>query len=549
MKKDKSLAVVNRLRGVYEKLGVDYEMMRLILETKLTMDKRREPTINMNNKNSDEKDNNFGKALILYGVMGALMSMTIIIKYNIMLQMAVYFGFFMFVIGSSFIADFAYVLLDVRDKNLLGITGVSSKTINAAKITNILIYMTKLSLAYGGVGILVSLRYGILFTIVFILEIILINLFMILITAFIYYLVLKFFNGEKLKDIINGVQIFLTVGIMIMYQIVGRLFDILDVGSRFAITSWWQGFIAPLWFAAPLEIIESRVIDRTLIIFTGLAILAPILSIIIYFKISKKFEDYIQKLNDNTYKGKDRISFSFRIGNLVCRSNTEKSFFNFTVNIIKSERNFKLKTYPNIAMSLVFPFIFLFNFIRSYESFADWKNHMANSNEFFTLYICIFMLTPVILMVKYSDQFKASWIYKAVPIDDMASIFKGTYKGVFYKMILPVYTILALVYLWVFGLRIIPQIIAILFVIIILNLITVKLMDKHLPFSVSFKDGEKMDDLGITLFIFMLSGILGVVHYIINRLNYGVYIFILIELILIWILWTIISKSKYHKIN
>lgn len=55
----------------------------------------------------------------------------------------------MFVIGTSFIADFAYVLLDVRDKNLLGITGVSSKTINAAKITNILIYMTKLSLAYG----------------------------------------------------------------------------------------------------------------------------------------------------------------------------------------------------------------------------------------------------------------------------------------------------------------------------------------------------------------------------------------------------------------
>lgn len=68
-------------------------MMRLILETKLTMDKRREPTINMNNNNSDEKDNNFGKALILYGVMGAFMSILIIIKHNIMLQMAVYFGF------------------------------------------------------------------------------------------------------------------------------------------------------------------------------------------------------------------------------------------------------------------------------------------------------------------------------------------------------------------------------------------------------------------------------------------------------------------------
>ena len=81
-------------------------------------------------------------------------------------------------------------------------------------------------------------------------------------------------------------------------------------------------------------------------------------------------------------------------------------------------------------------------------------------------------------------------------------MFKGVYKGVFYKIILPVYIVLALVYLWVFGLRIIPQIIAKLFVIIILNLITVKLMDKHLPFSVSFKDGKKMDDLlTLTLYI------------------------------------------------
>ena len=86
MKKDKSLVVVHRLRGFYEKIGVDYEMMRLILETKLTMDRRREPTINMNNKSSDEKDNSFGKALILYGVMGAFMSMLIIIKQNIIFK-------------------------------------------------------------------------------------------------------------------------------------------------------------------------------------------------------------------------------------------------------------------------------------------------------------------------------------------------------------------------------------------------------------------------------------------------------------------------------
>ncbi|MDZ5253875.1 ABC transporter permease [Clostridium sp. LIBA-8841] len=548
MKKDRALKIVDRFRGLYEKLGVDYEMMKLILETKLIMDKRRAPTITMNNKYNEEKENKFGMALGLYALMGAFMALVIVFKYNIMLQMTLYFGFFMFVIGSSFITDFAYVLLDIKDKNLLGITGVSSKTINAAKITNILIYMTKISLAYGGAGIIVSLRYGIVFTVVFILEIILINLFMVLITAFIYYLVLKFFNGEKLKDIINGVQIFLTVGIMVMYQIIGRLFNVLEVESTFTVTKWWQGLIPSLWFAAPLEIVESGKINNTLIMLTILAVLAPLVSILIYFKIAKKFEDYIQKLNNNTYKGKDKIPFSFRIGNLICRSNTEKSFFNFTVNIIKSERNFKLRTYPNLAMALIFPFIFLANTFDKYGNFTEWKTGMAHSNSFFTLYLGIFILAPVILMIKYSDQFKAAWIYKAVPIDDMASIFKGAYKGVFYKMVLPVYILLSLIFLWIFTLRILPQIIAIFLVIVILSLIALKAMDKHLPFSISFKDGGKMDDLGVTILIFILSGILGGMHYFINKISYGVYIFIALELIIIWILWTIVSRGKYYKV-
>ncbi|ELC8442442.1 ABC transporter permease [Clostridium perfringens] len=549
MKKDKSLIIVDRLRGLYEKLGVDYEMMRLILETKLIMDKRRAPTITMNNKDNEEKENKFGMVLGLYALMGAFMSFIIVFKYNIMLQMTLYFGFFMFLMGSSFIADFSYVLLDVRDKNLLGITGVSTKTINAAKITNILIYMTKLSLAYGGFGIVVSLRYGVVFTLIFILEIILINLFMVLITAFVYYLVLKFFNGEKLKDIINGVQIFLTIGIMVMYQMIGRIFDVLEVGGNFSVTKWWQCLVPSLWFAAPLEIIESGILNSTLITFTVLAILSPLVSVFIYFKIAKRFEDYIQKLNNNTYKGKDKIPFSFRVGNIICRSNTEKSFFNFTVNIIKSERNFKLRTYPNLAMALIIPFIFLANTFDKYGSFTEWKAGMAHSNSFFTLYIGIFVLAPVILMIKYSDQFKAAWIYKAVPIDDMASIFKGAYKGVFYKMVLPVYILLSFIFLWIFTLRILPQIIAIFLVIVILSLIALKAMDKHLPFSVSFKDGGKMDDLGVTILISILSGILGGIHYFINKMPYGVYIFIALELILIWILWTIISKGKYHKIQ
>lgn len=551
-KKERSIRIVEKFKWLYEKAGVDYNMMMLILEHKLMMDKRRTPAImsgNIDTKKSDE--DKFKSALLMYGLSGAFMGLIIAIKFNIMIQMTLYFGIFMFFMGTSFISDFAYVLLDIKDKNLLGVTGVSSKTINAAKLTNILIYMTRLSIYFSFVGLLLSLRYGIFFTLVFFIEIIFINIFLILVTCFIYYIILKFFYGEKLKDIINGVQIFLTIGIMVMYQIVGRVFDVFEgIGSNFVITKWWQWLLPPLWFGAPLQIVESGQVNSSLIILSGLAIIVPLLSIGIYFKIAKKFEDNIQKLNNNSYRGKDKISLSFRVSNLLCRNKCEKSFFNFTINIMKSERNFKLKTYPSLAMGSILPFIFLVANIHDFSEFGAWKASLPNTKLYYTMYMAVFSLAAVVMMVKYSDQCKAAWIYKAVPIEDVASIFKGATKAVIYKMICPIYFLLSIIYVWLFGFRVIPNILAIFLVLVALSLISVRAMDKYFPFSVSFKNVEKMDDLGNMFIIILLSAIFFVIHLVMDcYLNHGVYYFMVIIIALIALLWHGICKGKYNKVK
>lgn len=550
MKKNRALKIVDRFRGLYEKFGINYDMMRLILETKLLMDTRRAPAIMGNSVKNQDKADKFGGAKLLYGVFGVFMAIFVVIKFNIIIQMTIYFGMIMFFIGMSFIVDFASVLLDVRDKNVLGITGVDAKTINAAKLTNVIIYMTTITLYLGGPGAVASFRYGIPFGIVFIIELILINLFMILLTCFVYYLVLRFFDGEKLKDIINAIQIVLTIVITIGYQLIGRIFDFVETTDKvFSVTSWWQWFIPPLWFAGPLEIIESGQVNQSLIILTILALVVPLASIGIYFVIANSFENYIQKLNNNSYKGKDKTPLFFKVSNLICRSNTEKSYFNFTMGIIKSERNFKLRTYPNLAMGLIFPFIFLINTFNDYNSFQAWKTGMLTSSSYYTMYLSIFILAPTITCIKYSDQNKAAWIYKVVPIEDMSAVFKGVYKAVFYKMIFPVVLFIGILYTWIFGLRVIPNLIAIFLVTIFLSLIALKSMDKHLPFSVSYKDCEKMDDLGIVIVISILSAVLGGIQYFITKLNFGVYIFMGIILFAIALMWHFISKGKYYKIK
>ena len=220
MKDFNTLKFLDKFKYVFQKLGINYEIMRKILQIKLIMDGRRAPTI-INNSNKKEKDddNKFMKSLWMYSIFGIFLAILVVPKKSIMMQMSIFFGILMFMLITTLISDFSSVLLDVRDKNIMLTKPVDSKTINAAKVIHVFIYMFYITIAMTGIALLVSLRHGVKFFIVLVLEIILIDIFMIVLTSLIYLLILKFFDGEKLKDIINYVQIILIMVMTIGYQL------------------------------------------------------------------------------------------------------------------------------------------------------------------------------------------------------------------------------------------------------------------------------------------------------------------------------------------
>ncbi|MGL5868538.1 ABC transporter permease [Clostridium chrysemydis] len=543
MKEFKTLKFLDKLKGFYEKAGVDYSVLRLILQTKLTMDSRRNPTIMANSKPSKNKDGNkLTGTLLFYAFFGIIIGFFMFIPGNVLFKMTFIFGAFMFVIGSSFISDFSSVLLDVRDKNILGTKAISSKTINAAKITHVCIYIIQLTFAFCGFSILFSLKYGPIFTLIFIIEIFLVDIFMILFTSFIYFLILKFFNGEKLKDIINMIQIILTVLIIFGYQIIGRLYDIVD--STITLTDkFYAYFVPPVWFAAPLEIISSKEVNKPLVIFSILSIIVPLLSIIIYTKISEPFEEYIQKLNNNTYISNGKIPFSFKFSKFICRDEFERSFFNFTVNLIKGERTFKLKTYPALAIAVLLPFLFLFMDFTSYSSFSEFKASLLNSNTYLFIYFTVAALSTTCLMAKYSDNYKATWVFKSTPIKNTSTIYKGVFKGTFYKLVLPPIIILLIIFGIAFGVSVFIKLIPALLSLILISLIAFKFMGNYLPFSVEFKENNE-GDIASTIMSFILSGIFAGINYGFIYIPYGIYILIAIELLLTIIFYKLLFKNK-----
>ena len=256
MRDFQSLKFLALFKHVFIKLGIDYEAMKKILRIKLTMDERRVPTI-FNDTRKKKDGNQFLKSLWIYGLYGLMLIPFIVFGDNYIFQMSIVFGMIMFILMTSMIADFSSVLLDVRDKNILHTKPISGKTISAAKIVHVMIYMSFITGAFVAIPLVVGLfRHGLVFTLIFLAELLLTMLFVVVFTSLLYLFVLRFFDGERLKDIINYVQILFSVGVIIGYQILIRSFEFVDLDFTYTF-SWWHLFIPPIWYGAPFELLLS----------------------------------------------------------------------------------------------------------------------------------------------------------------------------------------------------------------------------------------------------------------------------------------------------
>lgn len=547
MKDFKVLKILDKLRFFYEKSGVDYDILRLILNTKLTMDGRRKATVfNNERKKKKGESNEFYKSLILYAFIGIFFGLTLIFRINMMYQMSIYFAAIMFMILTVFISDFSYVILDVKDKSIIYTKGIDSKTINAAKITHVCIYIIYLTLSLVGFSFLLSFKYGIAFFLIFLIEIILIDIFMIMITALLYLLVLKFFDGEKLKDMINYVQTILSIFMVIIYQILPRIFQFIDLDKIVYTYKPWHILVPPMWFAAPLSIIDGEGITVYKIIMSILSLIIPIISLIVYLKLTPVFEKYLQKLNNNNEKSKEKNKLILKISKLVCKDKIERAFFKFSVQIINSEREFKLKVYPNIALGIILPFIFMLVGFRG-GSISSIRNNLVNSSLYLSIYAFTLIIPNIVVMLKYSEKYSGAWIYEVAPIKNISSIYKGVIKGMFFKLVIPPYILISILFVIIFSEGVIKHLIIVFLSIILITILNFLISSKAYPFSEKFEGTNNGSSVGIAILSIAFILVALILHVLSNFFNIGIYIYGVVLLILDLILWKTafnVHKSK-----
>ena len=545
------LKLLDKFQLLYKKSGVNYKTMRMILQIKLTMDGRRVSSVMGNNKKTDERNdkNNYMYLLLFNAFMSIFIGMIMLIYTTSMKAVNIVIGINLFMMISLMISDFSAVLLDVTEKNILLPKPIDSKTFNAAKTTHICIYLMGLSLSLNLIPLIIgTVKYGVLFSLIFIIENILVVLMVISLTAVLYTLVLKFFDGEKLKDIINYFQILLAFVFAFGYQLVGRVFDFRTVNSEY-VPKMWHALLPSMWFAAPFGILIDGNKQSFLIVLFLLAIIGPIMLMTFYLnKVVPYFEKNLQKLNDNggTINKKNKNKSQF-IANIVCRGNIEKSMFRFTQNMISTERTLKLKVYPSLAMALFLPVIFMF--MDRENSFMDNIKTGYGGKIQLLMYISLVLLCMCTAFINNSDNYKGAFIYKVLPIENPGLILKGAVKGTLFKLIIPIYIFEAALFLILKGPGIIMDLVVMFLVLLITCLLYFKLSNKQLPFSVKFATSDSGKLIAPTIITMLAVGVFAIIHIIIRNNIMFVGIFAVVLLVVNIILWKTCFKLNWKGLS
>lgn len=550
-KKPLYLKIMDVLRPLYEKSGVDFSQARHIVSSKMLMDTRRDNPISEamrgNGQKKKEGSNPFLSSLWVYVIFSVLL-LFIFIYDDLVYQYTVYFSFLFVMLIATLITQFSTILLDTKDQVQINTKPVSSRTSTAAKATHIGIYLLSFAFAISGVLMVGSfVANGILVGFLTVFLTILAAIWSLVITILIYAFVLRRFDGDRLKNIIAYSQIALTIFIMLAYVFMSELFELVNPHTLELAVSidWWNVFLFPLWFVAPFGIIQEGW-TASFVVFTALLILGTIALIWLYRYNAEKIDQNLQKMDTGSSQESRTTFLASFFSKITSFHPVEKSFFHFTWQLIRKERDFKTRLYPSIVSALIFPFVFLWTFLQNAEGNMELiteTNLLA-----YAPYFIIMMVPYTTIMMNFSSSYKARWVYTLMPTEDQSLIFRGMYKAVLFRLIFPLYFFTSiLMVIAAQGLNFFVLANGFLIIAIALFFDMYRSL-KNLPFTQQF-DPEKTNlgclaTLILLALVMIASGIVLVVQLFIPYGN--VITFALLFIIFVWIL---LDGFKHKKVD
>ncbi len=435
------MLIVSFLKPLYTIMGADAEMVYLIVKHKFLIDSRKDNPLEAMTGHLKEDSNAYFKSLWVYTIMGAFLLFTFRIE-NRVYHYSVFFFFLFIMLIATLISQFSTVLLDLADQTFLGSKPVSNRTLLIAKAVHVGIYVISFSLSLsiffvGGSFVFNGFWVGLLTLGLTLIA----TLWSYILTTLLYAVALVHLDGEKLKNLIAYTQIALMAFTVIAYQILGQLYNLVDLQSLSLELngSLWNAVLFPLWFVAPIDMLSGVTTFNALL--TGLLILSTFIILIGYFYYGDYINQNLQNLNTDHQMKQSRSFIQRWAAKLLCVNQVEITLFHYSWNFLREDREFKTRLYPSMISAFLIPFILIYSIFFSNDQMVATVVELGLMS--YIPYMTLLIIPNVTLMMQFSKQHQASWQYGMLPIKNWSIFIRAAYKSVLVRVLSTIYVFLA----------------------------------------------------------------------------------------------------------
>ncbi len=315
----------------------------------------------------------------------------------------------------------------------------------------------------------------------------------------------------------------MTIIVVGGYQILPRLIAVRQLGTWQLANRWWVYLVPPAWLAAPIELLAGNV-SQTQLILSALGVVVPLATILAALLLAPGFKEALARLDTapETAPGARRPARTRlpRFAAWFSRRPAERAAFEFLWTLSGRDRQFKLRTYPNVALVLILGGVFLLSdpegVRHALETLPESHKHLL------MLYMCCALAPTAFLQMQYSDRHEAAWIYRILPLAAPGDVLAAGLKVVIVRIVLPSFMLVALVTLVIWHAAAVADVLLAFCATLLVCVLQAMLLGRHFPFSEPFGVVESSGRLNRSLMYMLLSAGVGGLHYLLTFVPYGV---------------------------
>lgn len=546
----------------YRKIGINTAKMKEIISIKLIMDNRRPSVFRRNQpKNKSELKNSTLMTMLISFFMGLFLLYSYFMGANVVSSLALFFIGFIFLTSSILISDFAAVLVDTRDNQIILSKPIDDKTLITARILHILIYTIKIVLPISVPGLIaLTVNQGFRSILPFIIMTTIVTVFSVFVINILYILIIKISSAQKFQSIITNMQVGMTILVFGVYQLLPRFYEMNDSKKIDFQTLSWKMFIPPYWFAEVTDFLMTFNMSPNKITSLMLTFLSVILGFIILIKyLAPEFNKRILSFSNSSEnkKTQNQISKSklsyyqiiSKLAGLYIKNPLEKSVFQFVSKMMLRSRDFRLRFLPSIGYLIVFVLIFVISRLKSENSTIQNTDFFGKFPILMLIYMISVVPTNAFSQMKFSEKFKAAWIYYVTPNSKPGLIFSGTIKSILTLYYLPIVIIGILISAIIGDLYIFMNMILGFSNVILFFCLYVLTGELKLPFSGSVEMIQKGSFQFKMLIVLLLNIVLATIQYFVFHKFWILVIITIISITTVLLLMGRIQRIKWNGIK